>query len=57
VWDALTGDHAYIYRGHADYYWGHFTSGTSIDAVTWSPDGKRIASGGSDNTVQVWTAM
>ncbi len=57
VWDALTGNHAYIYRGHADYYWGHFTSGASVDAVAWSPDGKQIASGGSDNTVQVWTAM
>jgi eukaryotic-like serine/threonine-protein kinase len=57
VWDALTGEHAYTYRGHADYYWGHFTSGVSVYAVAWSPDGKRIASGGSDNTVQVWTAM
>ena len=57
VWDTLTGDHAYIYRGHADYYWGHFTSGASVDAVAWSPGGKQIASGGSDNTVQVWMAM
>jgi eukaryotic-like serine/threonine-protein kinase len=57
VWDALTGDHVYTYRGHADYYPGHFTSGTSVDAVAWSPDGKRIASGGDDMTVQVWQAM
>ncbi len=56
VWDALTGDHVYINRGHADYYPGHFTSGKAIDAVAWSPDGKRIATGSDDTTVQVWQA-
>ncbi len=56
VWDALTGNHVYTYRGHADYYPGHFTSGQAVDAVAWSPDGKRIASGSNDMTVQVWQA-
>lgn len=28
-----------------------------VYAVAWSPDGKRIASGSSDNTVQVWNAV
>ncbi len=57
VWDALTGNHVYTYRGHADYYPGHLTSGKSVNAVAWSPDGKRIASGSDDMTVQVWQAM
>ncbi len=34
------------YRGH---------TGT-VEAVAWSPDGKRIASGSSDTTAQVWDA-
>ena len=57
VWDALTGNHVYTYRGHADYYWGHFTSGQDVDSIAWSPDGKQIASGSTDNTVQVWAAL
>ena len=36
----------YTYRGHTD----------RVNAVIWSPDGKRIASGSSDKTVQVWNA-
>ena len=34
-------------------YHGHFAS---VNAVAWSPDGKRIASGSNDGTVQVWDA-
>lgn len=34
----------YTYRGHSLY----------VDAVAWSPDGTRIASGSDDKTVQVW---
>jgi WD40 repeat protein len=56
VWDALTGNNAYTYRGHVDFYWGHFTSNASVNAVAWSPDGKRIASSSNDSTVQVWQA-
>src|SRR6266516_4157963 len=34
-------------------YHGHFAS---VNAVAWSPDGKRIAAGSNDGTVQVWDA-
>jgi WD40 repeat protein/serine/threonine protein kinase len=37
----------YTYRGHSN----------TVYAVAWSPDGKRIASGSGDNTVQVWDAV
>jgi hypothetical protein len=36
----------YTYQGHSG----------AVYAVIWSPDGKRIASGGTDGTVQVWNA-
>jgi WD40 repeat protein len=36
----------YTYIGHANSVW----------SVAWSPDGKRIASGSADGTVQVWDA-
>ena len=34
----------FTYTGHAK----------SVNAVAWSPDGKRVASGSDDTTVQVW---
>jgi WD40 repeat protein len=36
----------YTYRGHSNW----------VRSVAWSPDGKRIASGSDDKTVQVWKA-
>ncbi len=37
----------YTYRGHSK----------AVRAVAWSPNGKRIASGSGDKTVQVWDAI
>jgi WD40 repeat protein len=46
VWDATTGDTLFTYRGHS----------LEVNAVAWSPDGSRVASGGNDHAVQVWQA-
>ena len=53
VWDAANGGHVFTYRGHSDnvIYRGHLDR---VNAVAWSPDGSRIASGSSDDTVQDW---
>ncbi len=28
----------------------------AVEAVTWSPDGSKLASGGDDNTIRIWNA-
>lgn len=45
-WWVLSPHPLYTYHGHA----------YPVYTVVWSPDGKRIASGGADSTVQVWDA-
>ncbi len=40
------GNTVYTYRGHFEL----------VLDVTWSPDGKRIASGSADRTAQIWDA-
>ncbi len=43
----LLDDNMLIYRGHAD----------QVVTLAWSPDGKCIASGSADATVQIWQAV
>ncbi len=56
IWDAVKGHLLSTYRGHADFYPGHFTfgSGYAINSLAWSPDSIHIASASNDKTVQVW---
>ncbi len=47
VWDAVDGGNVFTYTGHTQL----------VHTLGWSPDSKRIASGGGDATVQVWDAV
>ena len=43
VWDASSGSALLTFTGHSDM----------VLSVAWAPDGTKIASGSSDNTVMV----
>lgn len=45
VWDAETGKLKWTLTGHT----GH------VDKISFSPDGKRIATTGYDNTIKIWS--
>ena len=47
IWDPLAGKTMLSLRGHKD----------RIYAVSWSPDGKRLASAGFDGLILVWDAV
>jgi WD40 repeat protein len=46
VYDVRSGELLFELRGHSD----------TVNSVSWSPDGRRIATGGNDRAVGVWEA-
>ncbi len=46
IWNATTGQHLFTYRKHTD----------AVFCVAWSPDGRSLASGSNDGSLQVWQA-
>jgi WD40 repeat protein len=48
VWDAMTGKQLLTYSGHGE--------GVRLSGITFSPDGKWIASAGNDATIQIWNS-
>lgn len=48
LWNGLTGAHIFTYTGHAS------NANLEVQAAAWSPNGRYIASGGYEGSVQVW---
>jgi WD40 repeat protein len=44
LWEAATGQERAVLRGHTG----------AVYSVSWSPDGKSLASASWDNTVRMW---
>jgi len=54
IWDAESGKELRTLTGHGNHVppTGHKGG---VNAVVFSPDGKKVATGGADNTVIIWT--
>jgi hypothetical protein len=51
IFDNFSGKPIYTYTKHSGG-----SAGSAVQAVAWSPNGRYIASGGMEGTVQVWNA-
>ena len=49
LWNLISGKLIKTLRGHADHW-----SESAVTSLTVSPNGKFIASGGTDNTIRIW---
>ena len=56
VWEAVDGSHVFTYSGHSRPDFTYNGQSRGVFALAWSPDGRRIASGSDDTTIQVWEA-
>ena len=50
LWNGLTGRHIFTYTGN------DISAVKQVIGLAWSPNGRYIASGGMEGTVQVWKA-
>ncbi|HEU4478873.1 MAG TPA: PQQ-binding-like beta-propeller repeat protein [Pyrinomonadaceae bacterium] len=53
LWDAATGKELRAFAGHDDWHGSKFF-GPEVNSLTFSPDGKTLASGSHDSLIKLW---